>query len=83
MSNMKINIDAPIKQKEIMACLEALDSPKYTYLGHPKNMITQIQFEVSNYEEGKDIVAFTKGFLKSQPFGKAIVFRVLEDGKNW
>ena len=47
---MKINIDAPIKQKEIMACLEALDSPKYTYLGHPKNMITQIQFEVSNYE---------------------------------
>ena len=80
---MKINVDAPVKQKEILECLTKCEKPHYEYLGHPKNMMTQIQFEVSEYDEGTDIVAFTKGYIKSQPFGKAVVFRVLEDGKNW
>ena len=80
---MKINVDAPVKQKEIIEALEASESVKYTCLGHPKNRMTQVQFEAENYEEGTDVVAYTKAYLKSQPFGKTIVFRVLEDGKDW
>ncbi len=77
---MIINIDAPLKQKEIMEALEASDVATYKYLGHPNNRPTTIQYEVDG--EG-DLVAKTKAVIKGQPFGKTIVFRVVEDGKNW
>ena len=80
---MKINIDAPIKQDEIRTLLENQDSPKYTYLGHPNNMPTQIQFDVENYDESMDIVTYTKRLIQSQEYGKSIALRVLEDGKFW
>ena len=80
---MKINVDSPIKQQEIIDLLEAQETPTYKYLGHPKNMRTQMQFEVENVPEGTDAAAYTKGLIKSQPYGKSIVFRVLEDGKLW
>ena len=83
MSNMKINVDSPIKQQEITELLEAQEAPTFKSLGHPKNMRTQIQFEVENVPEGMDVVSFTKNLIKSQPYGKSIVFRVLEDGKFW
>lgn len=79
---MKINIDAPMKQKDIMDLLAASTNPKYEYLGHPKNMMTQIQFEVTS-EDIKDLVAYTKNLIKSQEFGRSIALRVLEDGKFW
>ena len=80
---MKINVDSPMKQQEIIDLLEAQEKPVYKYLGHPNNMRTQMQFEVEEIEEGSDVVALTKGLIKSQPYGKSIFFRVLEDGKAW
>ncbi len=80
---MKINVDSPLKQQEIIDLLEAQEAPSYKYLGHPKNMRTQLQFEVDQIPEGKDIAAYTKALIKAQPYGKSIVFRVLEDGKYW
>ena len=80
---MKLNVDSPIKQQEIIDLLEAQEKPTYKYLGHPNNMRTQLQFEVDNIDEGSDVAAYTKNLIKSQPYGKSIVFRVLEDGKMW
>lgn len=76
---MKINIDAPIKQNDIIACLEANSEVKYTYVGHPNNMRSQLQFEVADND---NIVAYTKGYIKSK-LGNMLAFRVLEEGKNW
>ena len=80
---MKINVDTPMKQQEITELLEAQEKPTYKFVGHPKNMRTQLQFEVDNVPEGTDAVAYTKALIKAQPYGKSIVFRVLEDGKFW
>ena len=80
---MKINIDLPIKQQEVIDLLEGQEAPTYKFAGHPKNMRTQMQFEVDNIPEGVDPVAYTKNLIKSQPYGKTIFFRVLEDGKAW
>lgn len=75
---MIINIDAPVKQNEIIACLEANEEVKYKYLGKG-SMRTQIQFEV---EDKDNITAYTKAYIKSK-LGNMVVFRVLEEGKNW
>ena len=80
---MKINIDAPLKQDAIIKLLENQDSPKYINLGRPKNMPTQVQFEVKDIPEGMNVVAYTKKLIQSQEFGKSIALRVLEDGKYW
>lgn len=80
---MKINVDTPLKQQEITELLEAQTTPIYKCLGHPNNMRTQLQFEVSEIPDGVDAVAYTKNLIKSQDYGKSIFFRVLEDGKNW
>lgn len=80
---MKINIDAPMKQKEITALLEASESPKYTYIGHPNGRVTTIQFETDETQFSGDPVTAAKAMIKAAPFGKSIALRVLEDGKNW
>lgn len=80
---MKINVDAPLKQEDIKQLLEGQAEPKYTYLGHPNNMPTQIQFEVENIPEGMDVIAYTKRLIQSQEYGKSIALRVLEEGKLW
>lgn len=76
---MIINIDAPVKQDQIVKCLEENTEVKYEYKGHPNGMRTQVQFEV---EDGEGRVAYTKAYIK-QKLGNMVVFRVLEDGKNW
>lgn len=78
---MKINIDAPIKQQEIMDILGA--DPRYTYLGHPQNKRQTLQYEVNPDDFPGDPVAITKATIKATPFGKSIALRVLEDGKSW
>ncbi len=80
---MIINIDAPLKQKEIRELLEQSDIASYTFVGHPNNRMTCIQFDVDDSSYEGDIVGKTKALIKSTEFGKTIVFRVLEDGKNW
>ena len=80
---MIINIDAPLKQKEITELLEQSDIASFKYVGHPNNRMTCIQFEVDDSSFEGDIVSKTKALIKSTEFGKAIMFRVLEDGKNW
>lgn len=79
---MKINVDAPVKREEIRKVLENSTDVKYTYVGTGMTM-TQLQFEVDESTvPGGNVVAFTKAKIKSE-MGGLVVFRVLEDGKNW
>ncbi len=80
---MIVNVDAPTKQQEILDLLAKQEKPKYTYLGKHKLMKNQLRFEVTDAEGIADVVAYTKGLIKKSPFGIALVFRVLEDGKFW
>ena len=80
---MKINVESSMKQPEIIALLEAQEKPAYKYVGHPDNNSSKLQFEVENIPEGTDVVAHTKGLIKAQTYGRAIFFRVLDDGKFW
>lgn len=79
---MKINIDAPIKQNEIVETLKNCPALEFTYLGHPNNMRNQVQFEADETKVGGNLIAWTKAYIKKQ-MGNMVVFRVLEDGKNW
>ena len=79
---MKINIDVPVKRDQIKQVLEESTDVKYTYLGQGATM-TQLQFEVDETTvPGGNPVAFTKAKIKGA-MGSMVVFRVLEDGKNW
>lgn len=80
---MKLNVDSPIKQQEIIDLLQAQEEPVYHFTGRNKVLRSQLQFEVENIPDGMDVAAYTKNLIKSQPYGKSIVFRVLEEGKNW
>ena len=80
---MKINVDSPIKQKDIIETLESQKQPVYHFLGQNKFLKTQIQFEVEDIPEGMDVAAYTKRLIKSQPYGSALALRVLEEGKYW
>lgn len=77
---MIINIDAPIKQKEIV---ELLEGKGIKYLGHPNNRITTIQFSVTEDVIQNNVVNEIKKIIKETEFGKNIALRVLEEGKNW
>lgn len=76
---MLINVDAPIKQKEILEALQNNTEKQYKYLGHPNNMPTQLQFEV---EGDESLIPYTKAYIK-KAVGSMVAFRVLENGKNW
>ncbi|MBQ1826514.1 MAG: hypothetical protein II126_00955 [Erysipelotrichaceae bacterium] len=80
---MRIVVDSILKQNEIIELLQSQSSPAFSYQGHQNNMRSQLIFEVSNAEEGTDIVSKVKGLIKSQDYGKTIYFRVTEEGKNW
>ncbi len=80
---MKIIVDSFLRQPDIISLLESQQSPVYRHEGHVKNFKGQMIFDVSEVAEGVNVVAYTKGLIKSQPYGKAIVFRVIEEGKNW
>ena len=77
---MIINIDAPVKQENIKNYLESLEDIKYKYIGTVRR--TTLQFEIDEKEFAGDPIAITKGKIKAG-LGNMIVFRVLEDGKNW
>lgn len=77
---MIINIDAPIKQENIKNYLESLEDIKYKYIGTIRR--TTLQFEVDEKAFAGDPIAITKSKIKAG-LGNMIVFRVLEDGKNW
>ena len=79
---MRIIVDSFLKQKEIISLLESQQSPVYKFAGTVKNFKAQMIFE-TEAGEGVNVVAYTKNLIKAQPFGKAIVFRVIEEGKNW
>lgn len=78
---MKINVDSGNKQEEIIQLLEGNEKPSFTYLGHPNNFRGSLQFEVSNFAEGEDVVKIAKDLIKNTSFGRMIAFRVVEDGK--
>ena len=80
---MRIIVDSFLRQPDIISLLEAQQSPAYKYAGTVKNFKAQMIFDVSEVAEGVNVVAYTKGLIKAQPYGKAIVFRVIEEGKNW
>ena len=80
---MRIIVDSFLRQPDIISLLESQKAPVYKYEGHPKNFRGQCIFEVNEVPEGVDVIGYTKGLIKSQPYGKAIVFRVIEEGKSW
>lgn len=74
-----INVSAPIRRKEIRRRLEAEESMKYTYLGMHGPI--EMQFSVDTEMDGNQVVRLTKRFIRSIPYGKVIMFRVLVDGQ--
>lgn len=76
---VKINVSAPILRKQIRERLLNEKSMKYTYLG--KIGPIEMQFSVDTELDGNQVVRLTKGFIRSIPFGKVIMYRVLVDGQ--
>ncbi len=80
---MLVNVNAPVKQKEIIKFLESQENTAFKYCGHPNQLVTSIQFEVDDEKAGGYPVAYTKQLIKSAPFGKMLAFQVVEAGKAW
>lgn len=66
---MKLNISSPLKRDGIRSVLEALESPKYTFV--KMNGPIEMQFEVEDDEAKShgDLERFTSHLIKKQPWG--------------
>lgn len=76
---MKINIDAPLHQEDIIAFLEKQTEPTFKYLGHPMGIRTTLQFDMDENtlpEDVDDIEEFIKSLIKSQEWSLAMGFHV-------
>ena len=73
-----INVACPLKQDEIKAKLEALQSPSYTYVRRLSPV--EMQFDVIS-DESVDPISFTKKMIRSIPNGNVLFFQVLYDGQ--
>ncbi|MBM6615944.1 hypothetical protein JTF06_13715 [Desemzia sp. RIT804] len=68
-----ICVNSPFMQKEIIAVLESLENPAYTYI---KKQGIQLYFETTSSNED-EAAAYAKKVLKEQSFAKGIAFSVL------
>ncbi|MBR4471870.1 MAG: hypothetical protein IKS54_11225 [Erysipelotrichaceae bacterium] len=74
---MRLNVDLPIKQQDIIDLLEAQEEPIYHFIGRNKNLRSQLQFEVEKVPEDiENLATYTKKLIKAQPYGGSIAFRV-------
>lgn len=68
-----ISVNSPFMQKEIIALLENLENPSYTYI---KKQGIQLYFETTSSNDD-EAAAHVKKVRKEQPFAKGIAFNVL------
>lgn len=76
-----VNVSTALKRDEIKEILLASECPKYTFV-KMKTPI-EMQFEVVDDEAGShgDLANYTKKLIKGQPWGAALMLRVLNEGQ--
>jgi|LAHS01.1.fsa_nt_gb hypothetical protein len=76
-----VNVSTALKRDEIRKILEAMDCPKYTFV-KMKTPI-EMQFDVTDDAAGShgDLANYTKKVIKGQPWGAALMLRVLNEGQ--
>ena len=75
----RINVATSAKLKEICDLLESQTEVTYTYVCNIS--ICEISYEVEDHGNHGDLLRYTKGLIRSLPFGKVILTRVLYDGQ--
>lgn len=76
-----VNVSSALKKEEIKSLLHGQTSPKYTFV-KLKTPI-EMQFEVEGDEGIADIASYTKKLIQAEPWGKALMLRVLVDGQSF
>ena len=76
-----VNVSTALKRDEIRKILEAIDCPQYTFV-KMKTPI-EMQFDVTDDAAGShgDLANYTKKVIKGQPWGAALMLRVLNEGQ--
>ena len=79
---MLVNVNSALKRDDIRKILEASENPKYVYVKNKTPM--EMQFEAT-YAEGTDgdPAAYAKKLIKAQPWGGALMIRVLIEGQKF
>lgn len=75
----KINVATSTKLDEICNLLESNKDVTYTYIQNIS--ICEVTYEVEDMGNHGDLIRYTKGLLRSLPYGKVIMTRVLYDGQ--
>jgi ribosome-binding factor A len=76
---MKINVDAPLHQEDIISLLEHSEEPVCKYIGHPAGIKTTLQFEVDEDtvpEEYESVEECIKSLIKKQDWALAMGFHI-------
>jgi DNA-binding phage protein len=76
-----VNVSTALKRDEIKKILESQESPKYTYV--KMKTAIEMQFDVQDDAQGShgDLANYTKKIIKEQPWGAALMLRVLNEGQ--
>lgn len=76
-----VNVSTALKRDEIKQILLAQECPKYEFV--KMKTAIEMQFEVTDDAAGShgDLANYTKGLIKKQPWGGALMCRVLNDGQ--
>lgn len=76
----KINVAAAVKFKEICEFLESQKEVTYQYVCNISQC--EVTYEVTDMDGTHgDLSNYTKKLIRSLPYGKVIMFRVLYDGQ--
>lgn len=74
-----VNISSALKRDDIRKLLEGQESPKYKFVKMKSAM--EMQFDVEDDGSHGDPASYTKKLIQQQPWGKALYFRVLNEGQ--
>jgi hypothetical protein len=76
-----VNVSTALKRDEIRSILEAQECPKYVFV-KMKTPI-EMQFDVTDDAAGShgDLANYTKSLIKKEPWGGALMMRVLNEGQ--
>lgn len=74
-----INVSTALKRDEIKEMLLKQESPKYTFV-KMKTPI-EMQFDVEDDGSHGDLADYTKKLIKKEPWGGALMLRVLHEGQ--
>lgn len=74
-----VNVSTALKRDEIKEMLLKQESPKYTFV-KMKTPI-EMQFDVQDDGSHGDLADYTKSLIKKEPWGGALMIRVLNEGQ--